>query len=62
MTFDEFMEKMLSVFPDAEAGQDNDGQLVIYTGLQIRWGQDGTPGTETIPAGEEIILPFVEGN
>lgn len=33
MTDDEFMRKMLDAFPDAEAGQDNDGQLVVYTDL-----------------------------
>ena len=31
----EFMDKMLAAFPDAEVGQDNDGQLVIYTNLRL---------------------------
>lgn len=38
MTFDEFMRKMLDVFPDAEVGTDNDGQLIIYTNLTERDG------------------------
>ena len=33
MKFDEIMRKVLTMFPDAELGEDNDGQLVIYTGL-----------------------------
>jgi len=35
MTFDEFMELVLGDFPNAEVGQDNDGQLVIYTNMTI---------------------------
>jgi len=26
---------VLSIFPDAELGEDNDGQLLIYTGLKV---------------------------
>ena len=33
MTFDDFMRKMLDAFPNAQAGEDNDGQLIIYTDL-----------------------------
>ena len=33
MTFDEVMRRALQEFPDAELGRDNEGQLVIYTGL-----------------------------
>lgn len=33
MRFDEFMEKMLAAFPNAQVEEDNNGQLVIYTGL-----------------------------
>ena len=43
MTFDEFMDKMLTAFPDATVGTDNDGQLVIYTGLR------GTAFDEVVP-------------
>jgi hypothetical protein len=33
MTNEEFMQKMKDAFPLAELGRDNDGQLIIYTGL-----------------------------
>ena len=33
MKFDDIMKAVLNIFPDAELGEDNDGQLVIYTGL-----------------------------
>jgi hypothetical protein len=36
VTFKEFMKKMLSTFPLAQVGEDNDGQLVIYTGLKAK--------------------------
>lgn len=39
MTYNEFMVAVLEVFPEAECGEDNDGQLVIYTGLRERHGQ-----------------------
>lgn len=29
----EFMILCLAVFPDAEIGEDNDGQIVIYTNM-----------------------------
>lgn len=29
------MQAMLAAFPKAELGQDNDGQLVIYTNLKL---------------------------
>ena len=35
MTFDELLTKVLAIMPDAEAGEDNDGQIVIYSGLRI---------------------------
>lgn len=34
-TDDEFMQRMLNAFPEATVGQDNDGQLVIYTNLRL---------------------------
>jgi hypothetical protein len=35
MTFNEFVTKMLDCFPLADFSVDNDGQLIIYTGLQM---------------------------
>ncbi len=32
--FDDIMRMMLDMFPDMELGEDLDGQLVVYTGLQ----------------------------
>lgn len=48
MTEDEFMQKMLEVFPLAEMSQDNDGQIVIYTNLHLARQEDG----------EFLIVPF----
>lgn len=33
MPFDEFMTRLLAVLPDAQVGEDNDGQMIVYTGL-----------------------------
>ena len=33
MTFDELVAAILAVIPTAQVGEDNDGQIVIYTGL-----------------------------
>ena len=41
-TFDELMSKILSIFPDAGSGLDNDGQLIIYTGY---WSVKDKPET-----------------
>lgn len=35
MTSDEFLAKVLEVVPGAEIGEDNDGQIVIYTNMGI---------------------------
>lgn len=36
---DEFMKHVFTAFPLAEIGEDNDGQLIIYTGLtEVRDG------------------------
>ena len=35
MKFDEFMNTVLASFPNAEVDFDNEGQLIIYTGLRI---------------------------
>ena len=32
-TIEQLIEVLLPLFPDAEVGLDNDGQVVIYTGL-----------------------------
>jgi len=32
-TIEELITILLPILPDAEVGQDNDGQIVIYTGL-----------------------------
>lgn len=34
MTFDDLMRKILDVIPDATLDEDNEGQIVIYTGLE----------------------------
>lgn len=39
MTVNEFMEKMLEAFPHAQAGEDNEGQLIIYSGLYQIFGE-----------------------
>jgi len=47
MTFNEFMHKMLEAFPDATTEEDNDGQIVIYTGLKTSMKDD-----------VEMVVPF----
>lgn len=32
-TFNELLTQVLSIIPNASVGEDNDGQLVIYTNL-----------------------------
>ena len=39
MHFDDIYSMVLENFPTAEMGEDNDGQLIIYTGLKSD-GQD----------------------
>lgn len=34
MNISEFMDKMLSVFPDGQWDIDDDGQVIVYTGIQ----------------------------
>lgn len=31
----EWIEQMLRTLPSAEIGEDNDGQIVIYTGMRL---------------------------
>lgn len=38
-TVNDLLTQVLRLFPNAEIGEDNDGQLVIYTGLSE--GADG---------------------
>ena len=33
MIVDRVIQSALTLFPDAEIGEDNDGQIVIYTGI-----------------------------
>lgn len=33
MNFDQFLVKVLVAFPNAQVGEDNDGQLIIHTNL-----------------------------
>lgn len=35
MTLNELMEKILEILPDAQIGEDFDGELEIYTGLRL---------------------------
>ena len=35
MTVSDAMRALLAIFPDAEVGSDNDGQLVVYTGCRV---------------------------
>jgi hypothetical protein len=47
MTEDEFYAKVIAEFPQAEIGMDNEGQLVIYTGMTVNEG-------EVEPLSEEV--------
>jgi len=40
MTFDELYAKVLEIQPFATMGEDNEGQIVIYTGLREVPDQD----------------------
>tara|TARA_R110000803_G_scaffold106962_1_gene175070 strand:- start:247 stop:432 length:186 start_codon:yes stop_codon:yes gene_type:complete len=35
MTYNEFVQMALTLFPEADIGCDNDDQLVIYTGMML---------------------------
>lgn len=32
--YDDIMEMMLEIFPEMELGEDNDGQLIVYTSFE----------------------------
>lgn len=34
MTYNELLTKVAEVFPGAEVAEDNDGQIIIYTGYK----------------------------
>lgn len=48
-TFNELYYLATSLFPDAEVGEDNDGQIIIYTNLTI----DPTSSCEALKKFEE---------
>ena len=35
MIYKEMYKKVLEIFPDAEIEEDNDGQIIIYTGTMV---------------------------
>jgi hypothetical protein len=43
MDMDELMREVLKTFPKADVGEDNDGQLVIYTNLTLDANQNVVP-------------------
>lgn len=52
---DDVQRAILALLPDAEIGHDNDGQLVVYTGLTLE--TDDVASGEVNPA----FLPVEEG-
>lgn len=48
MHFDDIMEAVLELFPNAELGQDSDGQLTVHTDFFLSETEDDTyyPGSE----------------
>ena len=49
MTYDEFYRAILEVLPAAQLGEDNDGQIVVYTDMMI-----------DIYDGTDNVVPFVD--
>lgn len=52
ITFQDFMEKMLEFLPDAVIDEDNEGQIVIYTGLKEA-GPFGEPDSMLVSINQE---------
>jgi len=46
MTESEMLSELLTIFPNATLGEDNDGQLIIYTDTMISLGGDIIPLAE----------------
>jgi len=49
MTYDELYRAILEVLPAAQLGEDNDGQIVVYTDMMI-----------DIYDGTDNVVPFVD--
>ena len=58
MKFDDIMRKVLTIFPDAELGEDHDGQLIVHTGLVSKWDDDDWNPIEEEDSKPEIKSPF----
>jgi len=56
MNHDEFMNRMLTAFPNASYDVDNDGQFLIYTNLHVVTASENP----SIPEGEYLIVDFDE--
>jgi hypothetical protein len=52
MIYKEMHKKVLEIFPDAEIEWDNDGQIIIYTGMMV------APDSPTTTFGSYKIVPF----
>lgn len=56
MTFNELMQKVLSVLPEATLWQDHDGEICVSTkltfALPVKVGDDGDE--ELVPVNEEV--------
>ena len=40
MKFDDIMRKVLTIFPDAELGEGDSGELIVFTGLECTNSED----------------------
>ena len=41
MDYDEMVKKILEIFPNAEIGEDDEGQMIVYTDLKIKENDGG---------------------